>query len=80
LEDLGIDGRIILKCTLEKRWEVVGWIHLAQDGLKHGNNPLSFIKGWEFLNQAQPGTGLMASQGLFSIQFLFTANSELPRI
>jgi hypothetical protein len=31
LEDLGIDGRIILKQILGKRLEGMDWIHLAQD-------------------------------------------------
>jgi hypothetical protein len=31
LEDLSIDGRIILEWVLEKRWQIVDWIHLAQD-------------------------------------------------
>jgi hypothetical protein len=31
LEDVGIDGEIILKWILGKVWEVVDWIHLAQD-------------------------------------------------
>jgi hypothetical protein len=30
-EDVGIDGRIILKCILEKQGLGVDWIHLAQD-------------------------------------------------
>jgi hypothetical protein len=31
-EDLGIDGNIILELMLEKHgWEVVDWMHLAQD-------------------------------------------------
>jgi hypothetical protein len=30
-EDLGVDGRIILKCFREAEWECVGWIHVAQD-------------------------------------------------
>jgi hypothetical protein len=28
LEDLGVDGRMDLR---EKGWEVIDWIHLAQD-------------------------------------------------
>jgi hypothetical protein len=31
LENLGIDGRIILKWILGKHFESVDWIHLAQD-------------------------------------------------
>jgi hypothetical protein len=31
LGDLGIYGRIILKCILRKYCEDVNWIHLAQD-------------------------------------------------
>jgi hypothetical protein len=30
-EDLSVDGRIILKRILQKRWENVDRIHLAQD-------------------------------------------------
>jgi hypothetical protein len=31
MEDLGVDGRIILEWILGKGWEVVNWINLAQD-------------------------------------------------
>jgi hypothetical protein len=31
LEDLGVDERLILKCTLNKYFGVVGWINLAHD-------------------------------------------------
>jgi tRNA-dihydrouridine synthase len=31
LEDLGIDGRIILEWILGNCWEVVDWTHLTQD-------------------------------------------------
>jgi hypothetical protein len=40
----------------EKVWEVVDWMHLAQDRdsrgdfREHGNEPMSFIKGGEFLH------------------------------
>ena len=30
MEDLGRDGRIILKCSFQK-WDEVGWINLCQD-------------------------------------------------
>jgi uncharacterized protein YjcR len=30
LENLGVDGSIILKCILKKGWESMDWIHLAQ--------------------------------------------------
>jgi hypothetical protein len=30
-EDLGLDGRIILKQILERKLEDTNWIHLAQD-------------------------------------------------
>jgi hypothetical protein len=47
LEDLGIVGRII-------GWEIVDWIHVAQDRDQwqahvHSNEPLSSIKCGEFL-------------------------------
>jgi len=29
LEDLDMDGRVILEWILEKQWEGVNWIHLA---------------------------------------------------
>jgi hypothetical protein len=32
LEDIGVDGSIILKYILNNRWECVNWIHLAQGG------------------------------------------------
>jgi len=31
LEDVGIDGRIILEWMFEKEWRGVDWMHLAQD-------------------------------------------------
>jgi hypothetical protein len=32
LEDIGVDRRMILKCTLKKRgWESVDWIHVARE-------------------------------------------------
>jgi hypothetical protein len=34
LEDLGIDGRILLKLILKIVWEGVDWIHMAQDRVK----------------------------------------------
>jgi hypothetical protein len=36
LEDLVVDGKIILNGILVKEWEVVGWMHLAQDRDKWG--------------------------------------------
>jgi hypothetical protein len=30
-EDLGIDGRIILEWILQKGWDGVDWMHVAQD-------------------------------------------------
>jgi hypothetical protein len=30
-EDLDVDGKLILKWILRKRWEIVEWMHLAQD-------------------------------------------------
>jgi hypothetical protein len=53
-EDLGVDGKIILKWILrEIGWEVVGWIHLSQDRaqwrtLLNSNEPSVSIKGGEF--------------------------------
>jgi hypothetical protein len=32
LEDLGVDGRIILKWVLEKYVSGIDWIHLARGG------------------------------------------------
>jgi len=31
LKDLDVNGRIILELIFKERWEVVAWIHLAQD-------------------------------------------------
>jgi hypothetical protein len=31
LEDIGIDGKIILEWILEKVWKGVDWMHLNQD-------------------------------------------------
>jgi hypothetical protein len=39
LKNLGITGRIILKCTI-KTWEGVDWINLAQNS---GNGSLFFV-------------------------------------
>jgi uncharacterized protein YjcR len=34
LEDLGIDGMIILKWNIQIGWDITDWIDLAQDGDK----------------------------------------------
>jgi len=31
VEDLGIDGRVVLKWVLRNTWEAVDWINLAHD-------------------------------------------------
>jgi len=31
LEDLGVDGKIILEWILGKQWEGMDWIHLTRD-------------------------------------------------
>jgi hypothetical protein len=36
IEDLGVDGKIILKLFLKIGWEDVDWIHLAQIGTRIG--------------------------------------------
>ena len=37
LEDVGVDGVIILKCLIEMEWNGVEWINLAYDrGINNG--------------------------------------------
>jgi hypothetical protein len=53
-EDLGVDGRKILRWILGKiGFGYVDWIHLAQDranSFEHGNDPSGSIKCGEFLD------------------------------
>jgi hypothetical protein len=54
-KDVGIDGRIMFKWILGKQgWRMwIGFISglgLVVDSCKHGNGPLSSIKGGEFLD------------------------------
>jgi len=39
LEDLGVDGRIILKCTINK-WDEEVWIELMWVGIETGGRHL----------------------------------------
>jgi hypothetical protein len=53
LEDLGVDGKIILEWILGKRWEDVNWMHVSEQEpgvgcCEHGNEPSGSIKGGEF--------------------------------
>jgi hypothetical protein len=54
LEDIGIDGRIILKCILEKwdgeAWIGLLWVRIGTEAGCHecGNEPLSSIKHGKF--------------------------------
>ena len=54
LEDLDLDGRIILKDTFKKQNGSVDWIDLAQNRgrvagfCEHGNEPLCYVKYWDF--------------------------------
>jgi hypothetical protein len=56
LEDLGVDGRIILECILRKQGEKVWtrclWfrIGLVADSCELGNEPSGYIKGGKFLD------------------------------
>jgi hypothetical protein len=55
LEDLGVDGNIILKWILEKQGGMVRtgfiWLRIGTNGgtCEHGNGPKSCIKGVKFL-------------------------------
>jgi hypothetical protein len=54
LEDLVVDGRIMY--LRETVWEVIDWIHLAQDvdqmgSCKKGNECMASIKAGNFLTQ-----------------------------
>jgi hypothetical protein len=53
VEDLGVEGRRMLKIG----WQVVDWIHLAQDAdqsvatsCEYGNYLSASIKHWEFID------------------------------
>jgi hypothetical protein len=56
LEDLELDGRIILKWTFKKQNGSVDWIDLAQNRgrvagfCEHGNEPLYSVEYWEFFD------------------------------
>jgi hypothetical protein len=68
-EDLGIDGKIILKWI----FRIVGeGLDSSGSGLvagscEHGNEPSGFIKGREFLDKLSK---LLASQDLCSVQLV----------
>jgi hypothetical protein len=55
VEDLGVDGKILLEWILEKYGEKVWtgfmWLRIGTSGgLLHGNEPSDSIKGREFLD------------------------------
>lgn len=55
-EDLAVDERIILQFILrEMEWEVMGWIHFAQERnqwqvLVNSSEPAGSFKFWEYLD------------------------------
>jgi hypothetical protein len=76
LEDLGVDGRIILEWTLKKYGEKLwtGFIWLRRESrvassCEHGNEPSGFTKHGEFPDQLRD---LQASQGLCSMELART--------
>jgi len=56
LENIGIEGRIILKWNKETGYKDMDWVPLAQDRVQWQaivnivNEPLGFIKSGEFLD------------------------------
>jgi hypothetical protein len=54
LGNLGVDGKIILKCLREIGWKSTDWIHLAQNRdqwrvREHGSEPSDSMKDGEYI-------------------------------
>jgi hypothetical protein len=70
LKDLGIDGKIILKCI--KGWEGVDWFHLTKEDqwqvLLSTNESFGSIKGGEFFDYLRVLSALQ--EGLCSVELV----------
>lgn len=53
MENLGVDGRIILKLMYEVGWKYLDWIHLGWEeetgGCEDGNERSCSVECWELL-------------------------------